>query len=285
MSGRKLILILLAVLLAACLAACSDTDPVNTNSDVPSGQTGHVHEYTSSVSVAPTCTENGVMFFKCSGCGESYEEPIPATGHDMYTVELVESKCVEEGRRVTACKNCDLRIEEVLPPAFENHDYKPAVVIESTCTSTGSITYACTRCGDAYKESISKLPHDFEATSDTSSVCRVCGQECTYPAELGFEGVKQIYEQMRLELIAQTNEEQLDNTDPLIGLMWEEYSTFIDSSDGRKGIYLYVRAEYMKEDDWRIIDRERIFPFGYAYDNGTWYIMDSFRYLIELDVD
>ena len=280
MSGKKLTITAIMIVLLACLSACSEPEIENTDPDPQ--PSGHQHTYQMSVTKEPTCTEEGTALYKCVSCSDTYEEPIPARGHDMYLVELVESKCVEEGRRVTACRNCDLVVSESLPPAYEVHDYKPAIVIESTCKETGSITYACTRCGDAYTESISKIPHEFEKKSETLSICKNCGQECSYPAELGFEGVKALYEQMRMELIEVTTDEDLVNADPQIGLMWEEYSTFYDSAEeARKGLYLYVRAEYMSEEDWRIIDHERIFPFRYAYSDGEWKI--TTRYLAELN--
>ena len=87
---------------------------------------------------------------------------------------------------------------------------------------------------------------------------------------------------MRLELIEGTTEEELEKADPQLGLMWEEYSTYYDSpEDDKKGLYLYVRAEYMSENDWRIIDHERIHPFRYAYSDGQWRI--TTRYLAELN--
>ncbi|MBE6755627.1 MAG: hypothetical protein E7555_04125 [Ruminococcaceae bacterium] len=40
----------------------------------------HGHSYTSSITTAPTCTEKGVLTYKCE-CGHSYTESIPAKGH------------------------------------------------------------------------------------------------------------------------------------------------------------------------------------------------------------
>lgn len=40
----------------------------------------HGHSYTSGVTTAPTCTQTGVLTYKCE-CGHSYTETIPAKGH------------------------------------------------------------------------------------------------------------------------------------------------------------------------------------------------------------
>lgn len=42
----------------------------------------HGHSYTSSITTAPTCTEKGVLTYKCE-CGHSYTESIPAKGHSF----------------------------------------------------------------------------------------------------------------------------------------------------------------------------------------------------------
>ena len=41
----------------------------------------HVHEWIGEETTAPTCTEPGVMTYTCSGCDESYTEPIPMIPH------------------------------------------------------------------------------------------------------------------------------------------------------------------------------------------------------------
>lgn len=52
----------------------------NPEPDNPGGDT-HTHSYTSSVTVDPTCTTNGVRTHACA-CGDSFAEEIPATGHN-----------------------------------------------------------------------------------------------------------------------------------------------------------------------------------------------------------
>ena len=43
--------------------------------------TVHTHDYNSSVTKQPTCTDTGIRTYTCS-CGDSYTESIPATGHN-----------------------------------------------------------------------------------------------------------------------------------------------------------------------------------------------------------
>ena len=43
----------------------------------------HTHTYTSTVTAEPTCTDDGETTYTCSVCGDTYTEPIPATGEHV----------------------------------------------------------------------------------------------------------------------------------------------------------------------------------------------------------
>ena len=277
----------LAVMLLLALCSCQMGGSNNTSPGpvVPTNNTSndaaHVHKFESTVTKEPTCTEPGITTLKCTICGDVFEEEIPPTGHDMYIKEQSEPKCTDESRRVFACRNCDHEYVETLPPAYDAHDYQPNIVTEPSCTQAGLVEYVCSRCGDNFFESISKMPHDFQPVSSTKSVCSECGQECSYPASLGFEGVKELYDDMRERLIATTPASKLDKADKTIGLMWVDYSTYYDSPDeSKRGMMIIVRAEYMSEENEAIIDHERLFPFQLSVSNGQWYFLKEA--LIEL---
>ena len=61
--------------------------------------TVHAHAYTATVTTAATCTTPGVRTYACAGCGESYTEAIPATGHSYVRTE-------ENGNYVYTCTRC-----------------------------------------------------------------------------------------------------------------------------------------------------------------------------------
>ena len=48
---------------------------------VHANESAHVHEWTSAVTREASCTEEGVLTYTCSGCDESYTEPIPMIPH------------------------------------------------------------------------------------------------------------------------------------------------------------------------------------------------------------
>ncbi|MGN0469146.1 MAG: hypothetical protein ACI4GY_10520, partial [Acutalibacteraceae bacterium] len=59
-------------------------------------QEEHIHAYSESIIVEPTCTQNGLKKFSCS-CGESYTSEIPANGHTEYIIAGVAPTCKSSG--------------------------------------------------------------------------------------------------------------------------------------------------------------------------------------------
>ena len=68
----------------------------------------HVHNYVSSV-YEPTCVNYGWTYYRCSGCGHSYTERIPATGKHVYEdwTYHVEPTLYSTGSRYKACIHYD----------------------------------------------------------------------------------------------------------------------------------------------------------------------------------
>ncbi|MCD8085029.1 MAG: hypothetical protein LUF28_01630 [Clostridiales bacterium] len=127
----------------------------------------HTHAYTSEVTTEATCTEDGVMTYTCTECGDNYTETIPATGHTAGETVLeseVAATCTEYGSydEVVYCTVCgeELSREAIAVPAT-GHDYV-AEPTEPTCTEEGYITYTCINCGDSY------TGNETEATGHTA---------------------------------------------------------------------------------------------------------------------
>ncbi|MCD7917816.1 MAG: hypothetical protein LUF84_05095, partial [Clostridiales bacterium] len=115
------------------------------------------------VTVAATCTEDGVMTYTCA-CGDSYTEVIPATGH-----HYVNGVCIVCGA------------EE--PGAGEHsHSYTAEVTVAATCTEDGVMTYTCA-CGDSYTEVIPATGHHY-----VNGVCTVCGAKKPGAGGSGWSG-------------------------------------------------------------------------------------------------
>lgn len=61
----------------------------------------HTHSYSSKVTADATCAKDGIKTFSCA-CGDSYTEPIAATGHSWD----IWQNAAEDGYLVRSCKGC-----------------------------------------------------------------------------------------------------------------------------------------------------------------------------------
>ena len=105
---------------------------------VPDPEEPHVHNYgTGVVTKEPTCTEDGIKTYTCSGCGDSYTEEIPKKGHS-YSVSITEPTCTQKGYKTYTCSACGNTYTENTVDAL-GHNY--------VYTNNGSKhTVTCSRC-------------------------------------------------------------------------------------------------------------------------------------------
>ena len=126
---------------------------------VETNENAHTHSY-ETVTVAPTCTENGSVTTACA-CGDKTVEVIPALGHSYGCTETAPT-CAQTGSKVYTCATCGHSYTEVIP-ATGAHTYESATVAP-TCTENGSVTEICTVCGDTVVTVLPALGHDYKAT-------------------------------------------------------------------------------------------------------------------------
>ncbi len=122
----------------------------------------HIHKYTETIDVAPTCTELGEKTYTCS-CGDVYNEDIFETRH--YNATFNEGKePTETETGYTAgkyCPDCKTWIEghvEIPKAEAHTHSYTYLITKTPTCTTSGTKVFTCT-CGDSYTESIPATNH------------------------------------------------------------------------------------------------------------------------------
>ena len=125
------------------------------------------HDYATET-VKPTCTDAGYTRITCSRCGDSHFEEVNALGHD-YRTETVEPTCTEDGRADHTCARCGESYSEIL--VTPGHDYRTETV-EPTCTEDGRADHTCSRCGDCYSEIFEAPGHDYR----TETVEPTCTQ-------------------------------------------------------------------------------------------------------------
>ena len=121
----------------------------------------HEHDWQEQTSLAksPTCTEKGSKTYKCSKCGETKVEEIPATGHTWKIHQIAQNKSE------CKCSVCGVT---------KAHDLKVVSKDPATCTKKGVIHYVCKDCGKKEKYSDQDAPalgHDWKNQDGTCSRC------------------------------------------------------------------------------------------------------------------
>ncbi|MBX9033489.1 hypothetical protein [Gordonibacter massiliensis (ex Traore et al. 2017)] len=88
----------------------------------PSGE----HRFIEVSRADPACTEDGMVLYACSICGESHSEVLPALGHDWGDWETArESTEAEPGVERRACGRCGATEERETPPLAQVDAPKP----------------------------------------------------------------------------------------------------------------------------------------------------------------
>jgi len=125
------------------------------------------------VITAPTCTETGWAYVKCSRC-DYYDTPVlPALKHDLRQRVITAPTCTGEGWAHVACSRCDYFTSLVLSAL--NHDLEQHAAQAPTCMEKGWNAYeTCSRCDyTTYVE----LPaqHDFVHHQAKAPTCTEIG--------------------------------------------------------------------------------------------------------------
>ena len=106
-----------------------------------------------------TCTKDGYTEYKCSACGETKRDEIPATGEHHFTVvaKVVAPTYTSEGYTIYKCETCD---------ETEKRDVVPMLVPESNSGSS-AVTLTVTGAG-AYETSIADGRYTVAVPAETA---------------------------------------------------------------------------------------------------------------------
>ncbi len=121
----------------------------------------HTHSYSSKITKAATCTENGIKTYTCAGCSDSYTESIPAAGHKWTAADC------DSAKTCSVCKKTD--------GSPLGHNYSSKITKVATCTEKGIKTYTCSRCSHSYTEAIEKGPHKEVTIPAVEATCAKTG--------------------------------------------------------------------------------------------------------------
>jgi len=106
-------------------------------------------------SVAATCTEKGVVAYKCANCGIAKEEKeeVAELGHKWKEEVITAATCKEAGKALKTCETCG--VMETAEIAKLDHTWDEGKITkEATKEAKGEKTYTCTACGETKTEEV-----------------------------------------------------------------------------------------------------------------------------------
>lgn len=150
------------------------------------------------VTVAATCTKDGVSRRICSICGAVEEKSVPAAGHNFgaWTVTKA-ATCTESGISTRKCSVCGTE-ETMIVPSL-GHSMTATAGKAATCTEAGNSAYwTCSRCHKFFSDAAGKteiakdswviaaLGHDEATRAAVAATCYASGHEAdTYCKRCG----------------------------------------------------------------------------------------------------
>lgn len=140
------------------------------------------------VTVAATCTKDGVSRRICSICGVVEEKPVPATGHKFSAWTVTKAAtCTESGISTRKCSVCGTK-ETMIVPSL-GHSMTATAGKAATCTEAGNSAYwTCSRCHKYFSDAAGKteiakdswiiaaLGHDEATRAAVAATCYVSGR-------------------------------------------------------------------------------------------------------------
>lgn len=150
------------------------------------------------VTVAATCTKDGVSRRICSICGAVEEKSVPATGHNFSAWTVTKAAtCTESGISTRKCSVCGTE-ETMIVPSL-GHSMTATAGKAATCTEAGNSAYwTCSRCHKFFSDAAGKteiakdswviaaLGHDEATRAAVAATCYASGHEAdTYCKRCG----------------------------------------------------------------------------------------------------
>lgn len=150
------------------------------------------------VTVAATCTKDGVSRRICSICGAVEEKSVPATGHNFGAWTVIKAAtCTESGISTRKCSVCGTE-ETMIVPSL-GHSMTATAGKAATCTEAGNSAYwSCSRCHKFFSDAAGKteiakdswviaaLGHDEATRAAVAATCYASGHEAdTYCKRCG----------------------------------------------------------------------------------------------------
>ena len=111
------------------------------------------HDWREGSKKAATCVQPGYVEYRCSRCGETYQNSVPATGKHEYGSWGTDEKatCKERELQKRVCKNCGDKQWRYVGE-LADHQWQETNSAPATCANDGWVTYTCKVCGETKEE-------------------------------------------------------------------------------------------------------------------------------------
>lgn len=153
-----------------------ETTAPTTEATIPT-ESGHVHEFVLTETVAATCENYGYNIYTCS-CGKQdipLDEQVEPYGHSYSAGSVIAATCTEDGCTKYVCSRCGDVDERNVTRAL-GHSYQLIESIAATCGSEGYSLYRCVTCGEEeIRDQMPALEHNYELVEEHLASCEEDG--------------------------------------------------------------------------------------------------------------
>lgn len=116
--------------------------------------TVHKHDFVQKVKRKASCTQEGIIEYKCTGCDKVYTKYKDSLGHD-FVKKIVPPTCMNKGYTEYVCKYNKAHTYKADYVKAEGHSWnKGKIVKEATPEENGEKVFTCKVCGEEKKEVI-----------------------------------------------------------------------------------------------------------------------------------
>lgn len=138
------------------------------------------HNYVKHLRTQHSCTFVTYVV-QCSRCYDFYYEDIMGTTCVRTETVTVEPTCLEDGYTYEKCLNCGNAAGEIITIPALDHYVSEEITKEPTCSEEGKKTVTCHECNIVEEITLEKLPHTFgsweySGGSTFTGICSVCNE-------------------------------------------------------------------------------------------------------------
>lgn len=149
------------------------------------------HAYTQEVTLAPTCTSQGIQIRQCTDCGHKVREQLPLAPHTPgELVTTKEPNCTYTGAVASVCQACRVTFIAQVLPTNGVHNIQRTVTTAPTCTEPGAAVDRCIYCDHQETLVLEPAGHNYKTEIDAPGSCGFEGYQVKVCTDCGREIIR-----------------------------------------------------------------------------------------------